>query len=68
MPDEGPRVQHITGLTGLGCLQIEAGGEASFTEEWHLLPMDFPAQGEDVDLAAFTARVEAETGAASGKL
>ena len=30
--------------------------------------MDIPAEGEDVDLAAFTARVEAETGAAAGKL
>lgn len=41
---------------------IAAGAEASFTEEWYLLPMEFPAEGEQVDLAAFTRTVETQTG------
>ena len=45
---------------------IPPGAEASFTEEWHLLPMPFPAHGEDIDLAAFTRSVETQTAAVGG--
>ena len=44
---------------------IQPGAEAVFTEEWHLLPMAFPGDGEEVDLAAFTHTVETLT--AGGK-
>jgi hypothetical protein len=44
---EGPRVE----LEPIGPRERLAPGQAaSFTEEWDLLPFDFPAKGESIDL------------------
>ena len=40
--------------------EIQPGGEASFTENWWLLPYDYPRDGSDVDLEAIAALVERE--------
>ncbi len=37
---------------------LPPGGEASFTEHWHLLPNPFPAAGERLDLDALAAKVK----------
>ena len=39
---------------------ILPGGEASFTEDWWLLPYTYPKDGSDVDLQAIDALVERE--------
>jgi len=39
---------------------ILAGGEATFTEDWWLLPYTYPKDGSDVDLQAIDALVERE--------
>ena len=45
---------------------IAPGGEASFTEDWYLLPHDYSlGEGTSVDLAALTAQVERDAPAAA---
>ena len=39
---------------------IPPGGEAAFTEDWWLLPYDYPRDGGDLDLAEISALVERE--------
>ena len=39
---------------------IPPGGEASFTEDWWLLPYTYPRDGSDLDLDAISALVERE--------
>ena len=39
---------------------IPPGGEASFTEDWWLLPYTYPQDGSDLDLEAISALVERE--------
>ena len=39
---------------------IPPGGEASFTEDWWLLPYTYPRDGSDLDLEAISALVERE--------
>ena len=39
---------------------IPPGGEASFTEDWWLLPYSYPRDGSDVDLEEISALVERE--------
>lgn len=38
--------------------EIAPGGEAAFTEDWWLLPYEYPESGEDVDLRAVTRLVD----------
>ena len=40
---------------------LEPGECASFTEDWWLLPYDFPQEREDVDLEAFKEFVSKNT-------
>ncbi|MBA7567835.1 hypothetical protein ES708_09553 [subsurface metagenome] len=49
-------------LEPIGPLEIiKPGASASFTEEWYLLPYDYPKSGEMVDLKEFTSFVEKNT-------
>jgi hypothetical protein len=49
-------------LEPIGPLEdLDPGEAAAFVEDWYLLEWDYPAEGEDVDLQALTAKVEAET-------
>ena len=51
--------EEMTELEPIGPREVLAPGESSsFTEDWWLLPYDYPAGGADIDLEAVAAVVD----------